>query len=302
MLANVLVTFLAVVFSSSAICEVPQQERDHIDSVTSGKGTYVDDDGVYKVIFPREDATFVRDGQTLSPNLGLNSWIAFKSAVHHEAIATGQILLLQDEVDAVLAKALDSGLVVTGLASSPFFAGPRLRTLDIVGVGSFQDLAAAFRLCLDEIELVRRGIRTKSAPPEAQLVSAIDPDPLDKILSMKGVVIEGVYRAAIGTRTLLYGELIGREMGMSTWVSFAGTNARAVMHGELVTGPNDLQTVLKALSAKSIQVASIRDHTVAERPQVVFVHFWSEGSAIDMANAIRYVLNAQIGLRAAEPF
>jgi len=299
MLGSALISLLAVGLAKP---EIPQQERDRIDSITGGKGTYIDDDGVYKVIFPREAATFVRDGQTLSPNLGLNSWVAFKSAVHHEAIATGQILLLQDEVDAVLAKTLDSGLEVTGLASSSVFAGPRLRTLDIVGVGSFQELAAAFRQCLDEIELVRRGIRTKSTPPEAQLVSSIDPDLLDKILSMKGVVIEGVYRAAIGTRTLLYGELIGREMGISTWVSFAGTNDRAVMQGELVTGPNDLQTVLKALSAKSIQVASIRDHKVAEHPQVAIVHFWGQGSATELAKAIRSVLNVQVGLGRDESF
>jgi hypothetical protein len=165
-----------------------------------------------------------------------------------------------------------------------------------VGVGSFQDLEAAFRQCLDEIELVRRGMRTRSAPPEAQLVSAIDPGPLDRILSMKGVVIDGVYKAAIGAHTLLYGEQIGREMGISTWVSFAGANDRAVMHGELVTSPDDLQTVLKALSAKNIKVASIRNHTVGEHPQIVFVHFWTEGSAIEMAKAIRYVLNVQIGL------
>ena len=296
MLANVLVTLLAVVFSTSAMCEVPQQERDRIDSVTGGKGTYVDDDGVYKVMFPREDPTFVRDGQTLSPNLDLNSWVAFKSAVHHEAIATGQILLLQDEVDAVPAKALNSGLEVTGLASSSFFAGPHLRTLDITGVGTFQNLAAAFRECIDEIERVRKGLGNKALPPEAQLVSSIDPEPLDRILSMKGVVIDGVYRAAIGTRTLLHGEQIGREMGVSTWVSFAGDNDRAVMHGELVTGPDDLQTALKALSTKSIKVASMRDHTVGEHPQIVFVHFWTEGSAIEMAKAIRYVLNVQIGL------
>jgi hypothetical protein len=227
----------------------------------------------------------------------LNSWVAFKSAVHHEAIATGQILLLQDEVDAVPAKALNSGLEVTGLASSSFFAGPHLRTLDITGVGTFQNLAAAFRECLDEIERVRKGLGNKALPPEAQLVSSIDPEPLDRILSMKGVVIDGVYRAAIGTRTLLHGEQIGREMGVSTWVSFAGDNDRAVMHGELVTGPDDLQTALKALSAKSIKVASIRNHTVGEHPQIVFVHFWTEGSAIEMAKAIRYVLNVQVGLR-----
>src|SRR5215472_6888478 len=164
--ANALASLLAVVFSVPAVGEVPEQERDRIDDVTGGKGTYVDDDGVYKVIFPREAATFVRDGQTLSPNLGLNSWVAFKSAVHHEAIATGQILLLQDEVDAVPAKALNSGLEVTGLASSSFFAGPHLRTLDITGVGTFQNLAAAFRECIDEIERVRKGLGNKALPPE----------------------------------------------------------------------------------------------------------------------------------------
>jgi len=40
----------------------------------------------------------------------------------------------------------------------------------------------------------------------------------------------------------------------------------------------------------------MRDHTVGEHPQIVFVHFWTEGSAIEMAKAIRYVLNVQIGL------
>ena len=118
---------------------------------SAGKGAYAADDEVYKVTLPREEATIVYDYQTLSPNIGLNSWAAFKSAVHNEAILTGQILLLEDEVDAVVQKALKSGLEVTGLAPSSIFGGPRLQTLDIAGVGTFQTLASAFRECLNQI-------------------------------------------------------------------------------------------------------------------------------------------------------
>jgi len=51
---------------------------------------------------------------------------------------------------------------------------------------------------------------------------------------MRGAVVGGVYKAAIGKRAMLHGEQIGREMGMSTWVNFGGTNDRALAHGEFV--------------------------------------------------------------------
>src|SRR5689334_6170112 len=107
-LAGSVFSFLAVAFSASLKAEVPQQIRTSIDRITGEKGTYITDDGVYKVVFPREAATIVRDDQTLSPNLGLNSWVAFASAIHHEAILAGQFLLFDDEADAVLTVALDA--------------------------------------------------------------------------------------------------------------------------------------------------------------------------------------------------
>ena len=112
-------------FSMAAIAAVPQQSRASIDRLTGGKGTYAADDGVYRVVFPREEATIVQDYQSLSPNLGLNSWVALTSAIHHKALLTGQFLLLEDEVNPVITVALDAGLDVTGLAASSLFEGPR---------------------------------------------------------------------------------------------------------------------------------------------------------------------------------
>src|SRR5712692_4475499 len=133
-LARLSLSTLAIVFSAAAKAEVPQQVRTSIDRITGGKGVYVADDGAYKVAFPREGATIVTDDRTLSPSLGLNSWVAFTSAIHHEAILTGQYLLLEDEVNAVLTMALDSGLEVTGIAAASVFEGPRLQALDVTGL------------------------------------------------------------------------------------------------------------------------------------------------------------------------
>jgi hypothetical protein len=210
--------------------------------------------------------------------------------------------LLDDEVDSVISTALESKLGVTGLAASSVFDGPHLNTLDVNATGTFEELATGFRKCLDKIQQARRaGGRPNTVAPDAPLESSIDPAPLDAVLSMKGVVIGGAYRAAIGANALLRGEEVGPEMGMSTWVSVAGTNDHAVAHGEFIAGTDDLQRVVRALRGKGISVTSIRNHTLGEQPQFVFVHFRGAGAALDLARAVRYALDAQLDARQTSP-
>lgn len=303
-LANLQIGILIATFSSGLTAQVPPQARASIDRILGGQGAYIPDSKVYKVVFPRSEATIVYDYQTLSPNLGLNSWVALESGIHNEAILVGQLLLLDDEVDPVLSTALQAKLDVSGLAPSSAFDGPHLQTLDVTATGGFQDLAASFRKCLDAIQQVRRaraGGRPNTTAPDAPIESSIDPAPLDAVLAMKSVVIGGVYRAAIGAHALLRGEDLGGEMGMTTWVSVAGTNDHAIAHGEFIASTEDLQRVLKALRVKGISVTSIRNHTLGEQPQFVFVHFRGEGTALDLARAVRYALDVQVEESQASP-
>jgi hypothetical protein len=284
--------------ASVAAAEVSEQARSSIDRVIGHKGTYIPEEDVYKITLPKEAATIVQDYQTLSPNLGLNSWVAFSSGVHHDAVLTGQFLLLDDEVNPVLDIVLESGLDVTGLADSCSFDSPHVHTMDITGLGTFPTLASAFRKGLDAMQHVQQA--TAVSPKRASkrsipIESVIDPGPLDAILSMKGTVMAGVYKAAIGKRTLLNGELVGREMGMSTWVSVAGTNGHAFAQGEFVESPNGLRKLLTALRARGMNISAIRNHTVGEHPQSIFVRFWGEGTAIQLAKAVRYALDVEVG-------
>jgi hypothetical protein len=216
---------LAIFFIPVLHAQVPQSEQGEIDRIIGTKGTYVAEEGVYKITIPRAASTVVLDYQTLSPTMGLNSWAAFCSAKYHGALLTGEFLLLEDEVDAVIASALKANLEVTGLADSTFFDGPRTKTLDISGVGTYEQLAGAFRAVLDEIQraTVARTLREEPRhPPTISLDSSIVPGPIDDILSMHGVLSNGAYRAAIGRRGTIYGESAGREMGSATWISISG--------------------------------------------------------------------------------
>jgi hypothetical protein len=237
---------------------VPERTRTELDSIMHAQGSYVVEEGVYRFVLPREAATILRDWQSLSPNLGFNSWIAFSSAVHQEAIVVAELLILPDEVDAVMNSALSARLEITGLAESSSFFGRRLYTLDLNGVGTFADLAHSIRATLDQIENSRRLAATKrrhAAGANLPEVSSIDAGPINEALSVRGTVRGGVYMAAIGRRALLRGEQVGREMGMSTWVSISGSNDHALARGEVLASTDELQNVLKALRAKNASVA-----------------------------------------------
>ena len=102
-------SLLAIATASPLTAEVPTQARAAIDRTMGSPGTYHPEEGVYKIVLPQPKATVVLDYQTLSPNFGLNSWVSFTSAVHHEALLSGQLLLLEDEVNPVMTAVLNAG-------------------------------------------------------------------------------------------------------------------------------------------------------------------------------------------------
>ena len=97
---------------------------------------------------------------------------------------------------------------------------------------------------------------------------------------------------------MIHGEVVGREMGMTTWVSLSGSNEHAVVQGEFIEIADDLQKVLKALRARGINIESIRNHTAGAPPEFIFIRYWGEGPAIELAKSIRYVLDVEVGASA----
>ena len=294
----VLAAMCTFIWTAVAVAAVPAEARNSIDRITGAKGAYIVDEGVYRVSFARADVRVLVGRRSLAPSMGLSSWAAFASNVHHEALLTGQLVLFDDEVNPVLSVVLDNGLEATGLGSLFLFEQPRVMSLDIMGVGDFQKLAFSLRKALDQIRKQRaaspqpRSSNLASAVPEN---SNVDPGPLNAVLSMNGEVRDGVYRAAIGRKAIVRGEQIGREMGISTRLVIAGTNKLALAEGQFVATAGELQSLLKTLRSSGIDITSIRNHTVGEHPQFIFIQFWGQGEAVALAKRLRHALDVQVG-------
>ena len=58
--------------------------------------------GVVRFGFPRSDLTVAVNGVTLKPALALGSWVAFEPMGAHDAMAMGDLVLLESEVGDVM--------------------------------------------------------------------------------------------------------------------------------------------------------------------------------------------------------
>src|SRR5689334_19708192 len=116
---------LSIAWQQPAPAGISQQQRVSIDAILRAHGSYVSEEGVYKLSFTRDDLRVRMRQAQVVPRKAISAWVAFAAGTHHEAAVTGQFVLLEDEVNPTLTAALDGGLHVVGLGSSLLFERPR---------------------------------------------------------------------------------------------------------------------------------------------------------------------------------
>src|SRR3954469_2948532 len=80
---------------------------------TLGRRPVVSDDA-HRYGFPRTDLSVTLDGVAIKPALALGGWVAFKPA-HGGAMVMGDLVLLETEINPVMAKMIASGLEITAV-------------------------------------------------------------------------------------------------------------------------------------------------------------------------------------------
>src|SRR5262245_18460167 len=189
--------------SYAQIPPIPSTAQRSIERIIGVTGSYTSSESVFKIPIPRTDIALNVQGQRVNTGVPIESWVAFSPEIRGGGLLIGELQLLEEEVNPVVSAALDAGLDINGLANALLFDQPRLLTLDLSGMGSFDKLASAVRKCLDAIAAThsaKAGTPSRPRPPFPK-ASAIDGAPIDAILSMKGSVTSGIYRASIGQIT-----------------------------------------------------------------------------------------------------
>ncbi len=69
------------------------------------------------------------------------------------------------------------------------------------------------------------------------------------------------------------------------------TDLRISVAGDFAMLERELQDVIKTLRAGGINIVAIHNHMTAERPRIMFLHYWGVGRTEDLAHSLRAALD-----------
>jgi Domain of Unknown Function (DUF1259) len=246
---------------------------------------------VHRYNFPRTDLNVTLDGVTIRPAFALGGWAAFKP-MHDEVMVMGDLVLLETEVNPVMAKLLEAGVDVTAVHNHLLRASPETFYMHIGGHGDPVKMATAIRTALGES-------KTPLAPPAAPATPppAIDLDTaqLDQIIGVKGQANGGVYQFGVPRRDpITEGGMqitpVG-PMGAANAINFQPTGGgKAAITGDFLVTGEEVNPLIRTLRANGIEVTAIHSHMLTEQPRMIFIHFWANDDAVKLAKGLRAAL------------
>lgn len=245
-------------------------------------------DGVLKVNIPRPDLRVTIGGRPAPTPFGFGGWIALTKGDGGHEVMMGDLVLTEDEVNPVMSAVLDNGLDVTALHNHFFWEQPRVFYMHVHGVGSAADLATRIKPAID---LIDRAVAQAAAPsPPAAAAPAIDGAALARIIGHPGDQNGPVFKITIARPDIdvrAHGARVTSRMGLNTWAAFAGTDADAMVAGDVAMLDHEVTPVLTSLRSNGINIVAIHHHMTGIRPGVIFLHYYGTGPAAQLAAAVR---------------
>jgi len=277
---------IIVTATVGAAQEIPAEYKGVLDAL-GRQGDFKD--GVLKVNIPRSDLKVTVAGVPTPTPFGFGGWIALTKGTGMD-VMMGDLVLTQDEVNPVMTAVLDQGLDVTALHNHFFWESPRIFYMHVHGHGAPADLAKRIKPALDLIGKVAGKPEAATTLTSTVTGGAIDSAALARIIGVAGEQNGQVFKITIGRPDLKVQEMgatINARMGLNTWAAFFGTDANAVVAGDVAMLDSEVTPVLKALRANGIEVVAIHHHMTATQPTVIFLHYWGQGPAQKLAAGVR---------------
>lgn len=245
-------------------------------------------DNVLKVNIPRNDLKVTVAGVATPTPFGFGGWVAMTKGSGGHDVLMGDLVLQQDEVNPVMSALLDNGLDVTALHNHFFWDEPRIFYMHVHGHGTPAELASKLKPAID---LIGRSTTAPAAPPaEPAPASGLNIDRLVQIVGATGEQTGAVYKFTLprpDLKVVEMGATINARMGLNTWAAFTGTNDKAAIAGDVAMLASEVTPVLKALRRNGLDVVAIHHHMTADRPTIIFLHYWGTGPADKLASGFK---------------
>lgn len=248
-----------------------------------------EEDGYFRVQFPRTDLKVRIGAVTLEPEFELTSYFGFAPVGRTDVLAMGEVVMRQDEVNAALREARRQGVSATALHNHLLGETPRIMFLHVMAEGPAGSVATKLRSVLSTTGAPLKP--AKEGPENAPDWSAIDAV-LGKHEEAGGKTAEyefprreshSVHGVPVKSSGLLE---TGSEV---VFQQLAG--GRVACGGELYLLPREVEAVADALEAAGLHVTAIHNHMLDESPTMYWMHWYGTGSGPALARGVAAALS-----------
>lgn len=265
-------------------------------------------DGVLKVNIPRADVRVTIAQRPAPTPFGFGGWVALTKGDGGHDVMMGDLVLTEDEVNPVMSAILQNGLDVTALHNHFFWEQPRMFYMHVHGMGMAAELARRLKPAIDLIDQSAKRTQGSAASASPASSGALDSLTLAKIIGHQGEQSGPVYKITIDRPDINlreHGAVINARMGLNTWAAFVGTDADAMVAGDVAMLEQEVTPVLKALRSNGLNIVAIHHHMTDVKPVVIFLHYYGTGPATKLAQGVRAAVDllgkAPTGGRSAAP-
>jgi Domain of Unknown Function (DUF1259) len=281
--------FAGCVSAPGARIQSPQPRSDWsaVEAALGRSGT-AQPGNVYKFGFPRSDLD-VRIGDVrVKPALALGSWAAFLDVGGGNAMAMGDLVLTESEVNEVISALQAGGIEQSALHNHVLGESPRVLYLHFGGHGDAVALARTLRTALERTKTPLQPPAGNAQAPELPAAE------MDRILGFTGKANGGVLQYAVprAERIVERGMEVPPAAGMATAINFQPTgDGRAAITGDFVLLASEVNPVIRELRGGGIAVTALHSHMLDEEPRLFFMHFWANDDSVKLATALRGALD-----------
>jgi hypothetical protein len=244
---------------------------------------------VYRVSFPRTDLHVSVHGLAIKPGLALGSWAAFLGT-DDQAMVMGDLVLLEEELDPVMAKLRSAGFDITAVHNHLIEESPKVLYMHYMGHGPAAQLASSLRAALS----------VSKTPLDKPAAAAEEPAPpawvktVEDAVARKGTFKAGVlsYGVPRSDAITMAGMTIAPAAGVGEAINFqAADSGNVATTGDFVLTSDEVNPVISELQAHHILMTALHSHMLTEQPRLFFMHFWCVGGPESVGAGIKAALS-----------
>jgi hypothetical protein len=248
--------------------------------------------GVFRVGMARTDLAVTVKGVPVKAGFALGSYAAFKP-VGDQAMVMGDLVLLDQEVPAVMAGLFRGGLEITAVHNHLNEVSPHVMYMHYEGHGEAVKLATALRQALSASGTPLGGGGGTAPAPAAG--PGLDTKLIEQGLGRTGKALDGgVFQVTVPRAEAIseMGVPLLPAMGVTTVMNFQPTaDGKAATTGDFVLIDKEVNAVARTLLQHGIDVTAIHNHGLMDMPRLFYMHFWANDDPVKLAQGLKAALD-----------